>query len=181
MTETPTEVMEPTVVPQDEPLSFDDYWGTEETQRWYFPDNRQYMVVKVMNEGDRTKYERTTSQDITVERQTQNTHIKMDLAKDRHGLIKAAVCDWNLYRKDRHSGQMVQVPFQGNAPNGLDGWLQHADPRLVDELSLFIRKVNPWLFGEMTIEQIDEDIDRLQKVREDLVRREQGKESSTIR
>lgn len=175
MTETPTEVLEPTPI-DDAEGDYVDYWGTEDSQNWYFPDKRQFMVVKVMDEGDRSKYERDTSTDLVIEGQTRNTRVKMDMARDRHGLIKSAVVGWNLFRrthKGPNQGQMEPVAF---SDHNLADWLKSANPKLVDELSLFIRKVNPWLFGEMTIEQIDEDIDRLQKVREDLVRKEQGKD-----
>jgi hypothetical protein len=168
----------PTVTPT-EPLeqgAFEDYWGTDETVPWYFPDGKQYMTVKIMTEGDRQKFERDTSQDLLIDRQTQNTHVKMDMAKDRHALIKAAVSGWNLKRRNRSNGQLEDYNF---SEQHLTEWLRYADPRLVDQLALFIRKTNPWLFGEMTVEQVEEDIERLQKVRDDLIRREEGKESST--
>jgi len=177
MTEAPTQApmmqQEPPVM-QTEPL-YDDYWGTDETANWFFPDGKQYIVVKVMDEGDRKRFENETQTDLLVERQTQNTRFKMNLTKERHGLIMAAVCGWNLYRKNKHTGETELVHYTDNA---LRDWLKVASPRHVDDLSIFIRETNPWLLGDMTPEQIDEEIERLERTKEMLIRRDEGKEPS---
>ena len=175
-----TEGIEAAVVPSTEgpqPQIFD-YWGTDETHRWDFPDGVQWMEVKVMNEGDRAKFERLTSQDLRVDQRSQQAIMRLDQARDRHSLIEAAIVNWKLYRKTKggnNDGQLEEVRFTREK---LTGWLQTADPRLVDDISMFIRKVNPWLHGEMTIEQVDQEIERLRGVRDDLEKRDAGKADS---
>ena len=177
MTETP---IEPTVVPSSEgpqPQIFD-YWGTDETHRWNFPDGVQWIDIKVMDEGDRAKFERLTSQDLRVDQRSQQAIMKLDTARDRHSLIEAAVVNWKMYRKihkGENAGQLEEVRFTREK---LTDWLGHADPRHVDDLSMFIRRHNSWLHGEMTIEQVDQEIDRLRGVRDDLEKRESGKGDS---
>lgn len=175
-----TEGMQATVVPSDEgpQPQIVDYWGTDLTERWNLPDGVQWMEVKVMNEGDRSKFERLTSQDLRVDQRSQQAIMKMDQARDRHSLIEAAVTNWKLYRKIKggeKQGQLEEVRFTREK---LTAWLEEADPKLVDDLSMFIRKINPWLHGEMTIEQVDQEIERLRGVRDDLEKRDAGKAAS---
>lgn len=175
-----TEPMQAAVVPSDEgpQPQIVDYWGTDETERWNFPDGVQWMDVKVMNEGDRGRFERLTSQDLRVDQRSQQAIMKMDQTRDRHSLIEAAVTNWKLYKKIKggeRAGQLEEVRFTREK---LTAWLQEANPKLVDDLSMFIRKVNPWLHGEMTIEQVDQEIERLRGVRDDLEKRDAGKVDS---
>lgn len=152
-----------------------DYWGTDETHRWFFPDGEQWVDIKTMNEGDRARFEHMTSTDLMVEQRTQNARIRMDQSRDRHELLKSAIIDWHLYRWDKLHKQQEEIRF---TKEKLGTWIDATNPALVDQIHMFIRKHNPWLHGEMTIEQVDEEIDRLRDVRSDLVKREEGKESS---
>lgn len=152
--------------------AYTDYWGFDESERFWFPDHRQWIDFKKMNEGDRAKYQRDTRSDITLERTTGNAKMKADPSAERHALVKATVKDWNLYRK----GQKVPFSLQT-----LDQWLGQTNPAIVDELEKAIRKANPWLLGEMTVEQIDKEISDLQEMREVAVKREQGEGVSSDR
>lgn len=172
--------LEPTVVPSDEgpQPQIADYWGTDETHDWFFPDKIQFVTIKVMNEGDRSVFERMTSTDLNIDQRTQSTRVRMDQARDRHELLKRAIVGWKLYRrahKGPNEGKMEELNF---SQENLSKWLQEAPPKIIDEINMFIRKHNTWLHGDMTIEQIDEEIERLRDVRAQLVERDAGKGDS---
>lgn len=153
---------------------FANYWGTDERYKWYFPDGEQYIEFKVMDEGDRTNFQKLTNQDLTI-RQGNEAKMKMDPAGERHTLIKTSVIGWHLYAPDQKTGEMGEASY---AKPLLEKWLAHADPKLVDALELEIRRKNPWMQTDMTVEQVDEELDRLQDLRREIVEREAGEASS---
>jgi hypothetical protein len=149
-----------------------EYYMTEVRERWYFPDKITYIEFKKLLEGGKAEFERRTQKDAILERRTQNVRIGMDPAAERHELIRTCVTDWNLIR----GGQLV--PF--NVKN-LNDWLRVADPGMVEELAKAIRKLNPWLGGEPTIQEIDDQIAELHELRAQLVEKEQQNLSSDSR
>lgn len=150
----------------------EEYWGVDEQVQWFLPDKKQYFTIKVMDEGDRTKFQKMTNTSLRIDR-NQNTEVAVDQARDRHHLIITSVVDWYIFR----NGQ--PVPFSKGSPgSNLEQWLAKAPPKLVDDLEFFIRRSNPWMQAEMSVEAIDEEIDRLYKLRKDLVERESGEGSS---
>lgn len=158
--------LEGTVVGQAE--QFDDYWNFSKSERFMFPDGKQWIDFQVMNEGQKSDYQRATNRDITINRKSGNATLRNDIADERHALIKTSVTGWNL-RKD---GNWI-----GFDKRTLESWLQFANPSLIEDLEVEIRKANPWLQGEMTVEDIDKEIDRLRELREETVKREEGKGS----
>jgi hypothetical protein len=155
-----------------------DYFGFEETHRWYFPDGITYVDIKVLDEGTKSMFQKKTQRDVTLERGSGNARFAMDPAEERHELIKASVYDWNLIR----GGQ--PIPLSTNASNNkanLVKWMESANPVLVENLEKFIREKNPWLQGEMSSKDIREEIDRLEKLYDETVAREQGEEYSSSR
>ena len=155
-----------------------DYFGFEEEGVFTFPDGKTKIWFRAMNEGDRANFQRQTNRDVSLERQTGNARIRTDPAGERKALILASCTNWNLHRKDPVTGQMVPVPFSGQKPgSALDQWLTKAQPKLVDALEEAIRKVNPWLVGDMSLEDIDREIERLQEMREEKVKLEAEKEA----
>lgn len=158
--------------------AFEDYWGFSEVKEFVFPDGKQKIFYKIMNEGDRKKFQQKTRTDVILERQTGDARMKMSPADERHELIMASVTDWEMYR--RENGKIVRVPFSGGSPGSTFAqWLQLADPRIIDRLEKDIRKANPWLLGEMTVADIDKEIGNLQEMREIAERREAGEGSSS--
>lgn len=145
-----------------------DYWGVDETHKHYLSDGVQYFEFKVMNEGDKAKFQRQTNQDLTIGRD-QQAKVRMDPAGERHTLIKTSVTGWNLYKQ----GEVVAF-----SPQLLEKWLQSANPKIVEELEYAIRMANPWLQAEMSIEEVDKEITRLEEVRRQLVEREAGESVS---
>lgn len=149
---------------------YEDYFGFDENKTWFFPDKKQYIIFKVMSEGDKAKFQRETNRDITLQRSTGDAKIKADPASERWALLDASVIDWHVFR----DGQ--PVPFTKGSPGAtFNQWLSKANPRLVEDLEFEIRKANPWLQADMTLEDVDKEMDRLRELREEIVKRESGK------
>jgi len=157
---------------------FEDYFGFSETREFVFPDGKQKIFFKVMSEGDKAKFQKATNRDIHLNRNTNDARIKTDPAQERHELIKASVTGWTLKRK-LPDGRVIDAPYTNNGTPGdeLSKWLQVANPRIVEALEDAIRKANPWLLGEMTVEQIDEEMQRLADMRAEVIKRQQSEEA----
>jgi hypothetical protein len=153
-----------------------DYFGFDETHEFTFPDGVSKMYFKAMNEGDRARYQRETNRDVQLERSTGNARIKTDPAGERRALIVSSVTGWNLKRF--LNGKLTDVPFsKGSKGANLEQFLDNANPKLVDALEDAIRKANPWLIEDMSIEDIDKEIDRLKDLREEKVKLEAEKDA----
>ena len=152
-----------------------DYWGTDEFFRYHFPDGKdhddpthQYIECKVMNEGAKSQFQRLTNQDLTVTRDN-TAKVRVDPVAERHTLIKTSVENWNMFKDGKPAAFSKML---------LEKWLQVAPPKIVEELELCIRKNNPWMQAEMTVEGIDEELARLHDLRRDVVAREAGEAGS---
>lgn len=158
-------------IEDDEFAGYDDYWGTEVQERHYLPDKKQYFVIQVMNEGQRARFQTENNSDLTVKRDG-DAKIKVEPAKERHALLKAAVVGCHIVRRDPATNKFKKVEFDRNF---MLNWLSEAPVQQVDDLEHAIRKFNPWLQGDMAVEDIDKEIARLQELRVDVEKREQGK------
>lgn len=169
MTETPT-VAPPVdeAPPAQEQRTQADYFGFQETHKHYLPDGVSYFEFITMNEGAKAKYQKSTSRDLVLERTSGNARMKVDPATERHELIQACVIDWNLTRGDE--------PVKFNRIQ-LGDFLTLASPRIVEDLEKAIRKVNPWLLAEMTVADIDREIENLKEMRDVAEERERGEHS----
>lgn len=166
-------VVSGTAVPMVEEVQYEDYFGFESHHEFTFPDGLQKIYFTSLNEGQKTKFQQKINKDIHLNRQTQDARIKTDPAGERHELIHASVTGWFLKRRNKMN-QWEDVPFSGGrAGTELDKWLQIANPVIVERLEEAIRKANPWLMAEMTVEQVDEEIKRLEDLRKEIVAREQ--------
>lgn len=160
--ETPTE--NPAVIQVQE-----DYFGFGESQKFFFPDGVSFIEFQIMNEGQRREFQKKTNRDITFNRGTNDARIKADPAEERHALITSSVTGWNLVR----NGQ--PIPFSKGTPGAtLEQWLKVANPKIVDDLEFAIRKANPWMQAEMTVEEIDKEMARFAELREQVLEREKG-------
>lgn len=153
---------------------FVDYFGFGRDEVFTLPDGKQHIYFKVMNEGQRASFQKRTSKDIKFNRASGDAAIKADQAEERHELIMSSVTGWDLRRRGATGWEIV--PFSGGSPQSeLGKWLKVADPKIVDDLELAIRRANPWMQADMTVEEIDKEIERLQDMRKDVEAREQGK------
>lgn len=160
---------------ETEPM-YEDYFGFDDKRKWFFPDNKQYLEFQVMNEGDKAKYQRLTQRDLVLERTSGNARLKVDQGQERTSLLTTSVVGWHVVKKDKSSGSFVEVPF---STREFEDWLKKANPKLVEDFEKAVRKANPWLMAEMSVEDIDREIDNLREMREVAVEREQGEASSS--
>lgn len=160
-------------VEADQTSEFSNYWGTDERIKHFLPDGKQYFVISVMNEGAKAKFQKMTNQDLVVGRDNTAT-VKMDPARERHELIKSSVTDWNLMQKS-DDGSWSAAPFSKRT---LEAWLDVAPPKIVEDLEYAIRVANPWMQADMTVEEIDKEIDRLTALRVEVRNREAGEAGS---
>lgn len=163
---------EPTFAPEAHqstaPVQQVDYFGFDRSEKFHLPDGVSYIEFKPMNEGEKKKYQDKTSKDLVMERNSGNTRMSVLMGSERHELIKASVTGWNLTRGG------VPVPF---TPPMLNDFLTLADPLVVENLEKAIRKANPWLLAEMTVADIDKEIQNLTEMREVAEKREAGEAS----
>lgn len=155
-------------VPTHEPVIVD-YFGFEETYVVSLPDGRQTIEHKVLNEGQKRKYQNSINRDVVIQRATGDAKMRMAPGDERHHLLKQAITGWNMFR----NGQ----PYAFSARN-LDDFLELAPPKIIDIIEKEVRKANPWLLQELSIEDIDKEIASLQEMREKKVEEEAGKSAS---
>lgn len=159
--------MESEGVSIEEDVQFD-YFGFEERHRVMLPDGVSWVEFEVMNEGDRRKYLNQQNKGIRVNRVTNDAHIDTAPGDERHALLKNTLVDWNL----RRDGKPVAF---SNA--NLEQFLEKANPRIVDIIEKEVRLKHPWLMQDMTVEDIDREIENLKEMREIAVEREAGNDS----
>lgn len=136
--------------------NFSDFFSFSETRKFHLPDHVSWIEFKVFNEGDKAKFQKQTGRDVRVNTRTNDATLKSDVAADRHALILTACIDWNL----RRGGTPVTF-----GDRSVRDFLQLANPKIVEDLELEIRKANPWLLGDMTVEDIDREIENLNEMR----------------
>jgi hypothetical protein len=156
--------------------AYEDYYGFKASKKWYFPDGLQYIEFKVMSEGDRKRFQSETRADLELVRTTGNARMKMDPGTERWTLLEGSVIGWNVQQRTPNGWKAV--PFDKQK---FQQWLGGADPKLVDDFEKAVRKANPWLLQDMTVEDIDKEIDNLKEMREIAVKREQGEAASSGR
>jgi hypothetical protein len=155
---------------------YEDYFGFSDTQKWYFPDPKQWIEFRIMDEGARSRFQSKTRRDVTLKRNTGDASMVMDPAAERRELLDSSVVDWNIYQ----DGQPVK--FSSGSPGStFHKWLDHANPKLVDDLELTIRKANPWMQADMSVEEIDKEIENLNDLRKAAVERQLGEGVSSNR
>ena len=152
---------------------FADYFGFEQTRNVVLPDGVSFVTIQTLNEGARRLYLNAVNKDIRIERQTGDAKMKVATGDDRHALLRQAMVGWNLKRRDRNGG-LEDVPFRESE---VTKFLTSANPKIIDLIEKEVRKDNEWLVGEVTIEDIDKQIDELNELRAKKVNEAEGKGS----
>lgn len=158
----------------------DFYFGFDERERWYFPDGKQWIEFKKLTEGDRAKYLQATKSDVHLNQKSGEARFAFDQSGERKQLLLHSLTDWHIVaikRNPNGSREVTPVPFPTNAgartPGGdLAKWIDRQNPALLAQLEKAIRKVNPWMLNEMSVEQIDKEIADLQELRKGAEERE---------
>jgi hypothetical protein len=158
-----TAVQDPEVVDVPEEQQ-EDYFGFKTTHRFTLPDRKSWIEFKTLNEGEKAQWEKETQGDVVYERNSGNARLRMNTVTARHSLIRLAVVDWNLKR----NGQPVRLS------HGLQDFLKLTNPKIVLDLEAAIRKENPFLITDLTIEEIDKQIEELLEQKKILEERQQG-------
>lgn len=148
-----------------------DYFGFGSTTTMLLDDGISYLELKVFNEGERADYQNKTTRAVRIHKGG-DASINMVPGAEREALIKLAVVGWNLRRK----GQ--PVPCNDTEKQK---FYKSADPRLIDKIEKEIRTQNPWLLQDVSIEDIDKEIETLQELRATKIAEEEGKASSNDR
>lgn len=170
------ETIDTQATPADIEPQFTDYFGFKATEKFYLPDGKTYIEFDVMNEGAKARFQKLTSRDLRVQRTTGDALLKMDPGAERHALISESVTGWNLMRRNpKDETRWEHAPFD---KSNLNRFLDNADPRIIEDLEKAIRKANPWLMDEMSVEDIDRELDNLRELRQTAVEREAGKSAS---
>jgi len=157
---------------EDEPLgeAVVDYFACNEQFRCYLPDGKQYVVHQTLNEGARRQFLNATNREVKLHRKTGDASLKMAAGDEKHALLESAIVDWHIFKAGK------PLAFSKDSPGStLSQFLTAAPPSVIDLIEKDIRKHNPWLQAEMSVEDIDEEIKSLQEMREQKVREQEGK------
>jgi hypothetical protein len=145
-----------------------DYFAFEETVNVDMPDGASWVQIKALNEGERRKYLNNVNRDVRIQRTTGDAVMQLATGEERAEILKKSIVGWNFIR----GGAPVPCDDKAKAD-----FLNRANPKIVDVIYEAVQKLNPWLTQDVTVEEIDRQIDELQKLREEKVKEEEGNAS----
>ncbi len=145
-----------------------DYFGFEETNTVMLPDDVSWVQHQTLNEGSRRKYLNSVNREVRLAKATGDAILNMQTGEERHALLKSAITGWNLMRDGN------PVPFNGGQ---VDQFLSKANPKIIDKIEKDVRKHNPWLMQEVSLEDIDQQIKELEELRAQKQAEEEGKDN----
>jgi hypothetical protein len=146
-----------------------DYFGFDETLRFYLPDGVSWIDHKILNEGARRKYLNKVNRDVRIQKGSGDAIMRMSPGDEKVALLEEAIVGWNLTRNGD------PVAFNKTI---LNDFLNRTNPKVVDLIEFEIRKANSWLQADMSVEDLDKEIDRLTELRDQKIKEEEGKASS---
>ena len=127
-------------------------------------DAGSYVEIKKFAEGDRRSYLSKTSRQVTV-RADQSFDTTLDLTSDRDAILAVGIVGWDLHDDDG------PVPFSETT---LRKFLKTAPTEIVDKIEEAIRDFNPSLKNDITVEELDEQIAELTKLRDEKLAEAEG-------
>lgn len=151
-----------------------DYFGFTEVHRIMLPDGVSWVEHTALNEGARREYLNKANREVRLQRVTGDAILKMASGDERFSLLKSAITNWNLARFNPKTSQVETLGFSAR---NLEDFLNTTDPKLIDKIEKDVREKNPWLTADVTVEDIDTQIEELQKLRETKVKEAEGKAS----
>jgi hypothetical protein len=153
-----------------------DYFDFEEIGEFTLPDGRQKIFLKALNEGAKRKFQKDTSRDLRVQRSSGDALVKMDPGQERYTLCMESITGWTLRRRNPKNRDVWE-----DAPSdksNIARFLEKTNPAIVEDLEKEIRKLNPWLLDELSVKEIDKEIENLNELRTKAVEREAAKADS---
>lgn len=152
-----------------------DYFAFEQVGEFLMPDGRQKIFLKALNEGAKRKFQKETSRDLRVQRSSGDALVRMDPGQERYTLCMESITGWTLRRRNPQKGHWEDAPFNDST---VRRFLELTDPAIIEDLEKEIRKLNPWLLDELSVEEIDKEIENLKEMREKAAKREAEKADS---
>ena len=149
-----------------------DYFGFDLTERVGLPDGVSYVDIKALNEGERRKYLNDANREVKVQKRSGDAIMRLATGDERTNLLERAIVGWNFVSSNGKSGDLQPVAF---SPANLKRFLEAADPRVIDHIEKRVREMNKWLVADISVEDIDAQIEDLQQLRADKVLEEEGK------
>jgi len=167
-----TKAVEAAMIAQGEPTTESievDYFAFDETIELILPDGKQKIMHRILTEGARRKYLNGTNRDVKLQRASGDAIMRMAPGDDKAALLKSAIVGWDL----RKNGKAFAF-----TPRALDEMLEAFPPKIIDLIHKDVVKHNPWLLADLSVEDIDREIEALQEQREAKVAEEAGKAAS---
>lgn len=146
------------------------YFGFSQTHKVMFPDDVTYVEIKTLNEGDRRAYLDAVNREVRLQKTSGDAIMKMATGSERKVLLEASIVGWNLLGP---TGQPLTFSNDGRGGT-LQQFLNQADPSVIDIIEKEIRKRNAWLMADLSVEDIDKQIEELQEMRAVKVKEEEG-------
>jgi len=151
----------------------EDYFAFDETHIVKLPDGISFIEHKTLTEGQRRQYLNSINRDVVIRKATGDASLKMAPGDERWALLKVAITGWNLQKGGK------PLPFSKGSPgSNLEQFLEAAPPKIVDLIDKEVRKVNAWLIEDMSVEDIDKEIQTLTELRQAKLDAEAGNSSS---
>lgn len=147
-----------------------DYFAPEPDATTFLPDGVSYVTHKKLTEGDRKAYLKVVNKDIKIQKGTGDALMRLASGEERTALLQVALTGWNLV-----SGGSP-LPFN---PQNLRKFLDNGRVEVLEVIEKAVRKNNPWLMSDVTVEDIDAEIESLQEQRQLILDRESGKDASS--
>lgn len=145
-----------------------DYFAVAEDVKTFLPDGISWVSHKTLMEGDRKKYLASVNRDMKIQKGSGDAILRFAAGEDRTALLRVAITGWNLIR----DGQ----PIQFNTKN-LEAFL-NGNVKVLEIIEKAVKKNNDWLTQDMTVEDIDAEIESLQELRAEVAEREAGNAGS---
>jgi hypothetical protein len=149
-----------------------DYFGVDERHRVTLPDGVSWVEHKTLTEGERREFLKKVQKEVRLQRATGDAFMNMSQGEERKALLEVAITNWHLTR----GGQEVQF-----SKAELNTFLTVGPPKIIDLIEEDVRRVNGWLQGDITVEDIDREIESLTKMRDEKIKENEGKASSSAR
>jgi hypothetical protein len=149
------------------------YFGFSQTHRVFFPDGVTYVEIKTLNEGDRRAYLDAVNREVRLQKTSGDAIMKMATGSERKVLLEASIIGWNLLGPN---GQPLTFSNDGRGGT-LQQFLNQADPSIIDIIEKEIRKRNVWLMADLSVEDIDKQIEELHEMRAVKIKEAEGNDS----
>lgn len=182
-----TTTPDPTAQPAQDDVTYEDYWGVQETFQFDLKDGKQYFVIKPMDEGAKTRFQKLTNKGIRMNQRSQEAHLDIDPADERHTLIRESVVDWHIMQKDpKAESGWSELPCPDDEVRrkrvireNFAGEDAKFNPKIIQELEFFIRTKNPWMQADMDLEELYKQRDEVDLLIKQKKEADAGEDDST--